>query len=382
MEAMTADGRLESDLSPRKLKIAGGALIGDAFGPQLLLAAATSALMLPLIKEFPPASFGGMSFGMGAAAATGLLALWPIGRVIDRWGMRPAMTGVALVAGATALIQSMLPVDIVSVCVCFGVLGVAGAAALAYTKVVAATFTQHRGKALALMALAAWVASILTPVAVQELLSHFDWRTVYRLLGIATLLTIPVLYLTVREPDERGNVARRFLPRRNARPLEGHSIKAALADRVFWLITFATGIVVGAATTSGAAAGVSGKGFAFIDAGWALWIASLVAPIGLLAGGWAADRFQTAKVAIPASLLSAISLVLMVVVTPVLGGVTLLATAMTMGRFGSAMLNPIGTYFTTRYFGLRAFAEISAVLSLLAASRPCWVVLSRRDFMK
>ena len=43
---------VESDFSPRKLKIAGACLIGMVLGTSLLLIGPMSMIMLPMIREF------------------------------------------------------------------------------------------------------------------------------------------------------------------------------------------------------------------------------------------------------------------------------------------------------------------------------------------
>jgi MFS family permease len=73
------------------------------------------------------------------------------------------------------------------------------------------------------------------------------------------------------------------------------------------------------------------------------------------------DKFHTVKVAIPFNIVSAIGALLLLAVSASFGGLPLLYTAVGLGGFALAANRPMGVYFHTRFFGLRAFTEISSL---------------------
>jgi hypothetical protein len=58
---------------------------------------------------------------------------------------------------------------------------------------------------------------------------------------------------------------------------------------------------------------------------------------------------------------------MLMVVTPVFGGVVLLTLALSLNSLAVSAARPMGTYFNTRFFGLKAFTEIYGIQSALQA---------------
>jgi len=108
-------------------------------------------------------------------------------------------------------------------------------------------------------------------------------------------------------------------------------------------------------------AALIGKGFSQTTAVGMTSVAMLTGLGGTIVGGILVDRFHTAKVAVPFALASAVGAVLLLFVTSKWGGVPMLVVAVALGGFAFAAARPMGTYFQTRFFGLKSFTEILAV---------------------
>lgn len=134
----------------------------------------------------------------------------------------------------------------------------------------------------------------------------------------------------------------------------------ALQDWVFWLTTAAVmfGMLIATGMTAHMIPALIGKGFSQTFAAEMTSLFLLAGIGGSLVGGYAVDRFQTAKVGAPFSLLAAVGAFLLMIVTPSYGGNAVLVVAMALGGFTFAAYRPMGTYFQTRFFGLGSFTEI------------------------
>ena len=79
----------------------------------------------------------------------GALVQQPLGRIVDRVGVRPMIIGGTLVVGLLVIAMSRQSGSLWQFYAIWGLLGVAGTTAIGYSKVIAALFSDHRGKALA-----------------------------------------------------------------------------------------------------------------------------------------------------------------------------------------------------------------------------------------
>jgi len=360
---------VESDFSPRKLKIAAAILIGQTFATSLLPYGAFSLLMIPLTREFGWTREQ-FSFATTFLFIFGAASLWPIGRIADRIGVRPVILTGTVIVGVITLALALQTRSLAQLYVCYALLGVFGSTGVAYLKVAAALFTQNRGKALAILGAESTVAAALIPLATNALLIHYGWRVMYLAFGALILAIVPILYFTLQEPG--ASAAHAHTEARGATParepqavrvrLEGMSIQQALHDRVFWLITLATlaGMLIATGMIANIVPALIGKGFSQTRAAEMTSLSMLVGLAGTLAGGHLADRYESARVAVPFSVLSAVGALLLLFVTASRGGLPLLVVAMALGGFALGAYRPMGTYFQTRYFGLGSFTEISS----------------------
>lgn len=353
----------ESDFSPRKLKIATGILIGQSFATSILPFSAVGLLLIPLTTEFHWTRTE-YSFGTAFLFFFGAVSLWPIGRIADRFGTKPVILFGTTVVGLITLAMSVQTKSLTQLYVYYALLGIFGSTGVAYSKMIAGLFTQNRGKAMAILGAESTVAMAFVPLVANALMLHYGWRVMYLAFGALILVIVPILFFLLEEPVPPNAPSRTVGDRAAPAPqVEGMTIGEALRDRVFWLITFNAllGLVIFIGMSSHMVAALIGKGFSQTTAVGMTSVAMLTGLGGTIVGGILVDRFHTAKVAVPFALASAVGAVLLLFVTSKWGGVPMLVVAVALGGFAFAAARPMGTYFQTRFFGLKSFTEILAV---------------------
>jgi cyanate permease len=90
---------------------------------------------------------------------------------------------------------------------------------------------------------------------------------------------------------------------------------------------------------------------------------SIAMAVGTLVGGWCLDRFDTAKVAAPFSMLSTLGLLGLLFLSGGTTGIAILAASTALMGFAGGAKRPMATYFQLRFFGLRDFGGILGVQS-------------------
>lgn len=371
----------EGDFSRRKIKIATAILVGQTFATSILPYSALTFVMIPMTREFGWTRTQ-FSFATTFLFIFGAVSLWPIGRIADRVGVRPVILTGTTIVGLVTIAMSRQTASLALLFALYTLLGMFGSTGVAYTKVAAALFTQNRGKALAILGAESTVAAAIIPILTNFLMLNYGWRTMYMVFGALILAIVPILYFTIEEPGQIGinlrphwvyksapsaaAAAAAVAPDRQAPPLsrpprlEGMRLSVALKDWVFWLITAAVmfGMLIATGMTAHMIPALIGKGFSQTFAAEMTSLFLLAGIGGSLVGGFAVDRFQTAKVGAPFSLLAAVGAFLLMIVTSSYGGNAVLVVAMALGGFTFAAYRPMGTYFQTRFFGLGSFTEI------------------------
>ena len=350
--------RYESDFSGRKIKLATIITLANMFATSLLPFGALTLINVPMTTEF------GWTQTEFAWAMTSLM--WfgactaPIfGRVADTFGVRlPLMIGTVGVASVTLSLGYIT--SLWQFYVAFGLLGVFGSSAIGYTKVISALFTQHRGKAMALLGVESTLAGAGIPYLLNWLISDFGWRHMFVICACIIFTIIPIIYMTLDEPGEIGSDRRLFRkrdPDASALILEGLTVPQIMRDRVFWLIVVAT--IIGTAPRAGMAPSLVPmlleKGFTQADAVTYMMVSTIIAPFGTLVGGWAMDRVNDSRIAIPFKFISFLGLLVFTLTSASSGGWPMLAIAVGLSGFSFGTARPIGTYLHIRFFGLKAF---------------------------
>lgn len=361
----------ESDFSLRKMRIAGVALIGGLFGSSMLPYGALMFAMLPMTQEFDWTRTE-FSWATTTLMWAGALSLPFMGRAIDRLGVRPVILGGTAVVGLITLALAHLGPNPWIFWALFAVLGAVGCSAIGYTKVTAALFTRHRGKALAVFGAESALVASVAPLLTNFLMQSYGWRGVFTVYGFIILAVLPLIFFLLPEPDARpGDPAwKRRAPAANALQhaaaaanVPGLTAHEALRDRVFWTLVVAS--ICAMAPASGMVnhmvAAVVEKGFTQTLAANLASVAMVCGVAWTLLGGYLVDKVPTARINIPFQLLSAFGVLLFSLVTPAFGGVALLLVAYNLQGLGLTAGRPMSTYFHSRFFGFRAFGEITAL---------------------
>lgn len=361
-----AAAQIESDFSPRKLKSAMVILVGQTFATSIVPLTAFTLVMIPLTREFGW-SRTEFSFAESFLWVFGSASTWPMGRLADKVGCRPVILVGTVAVGIVTFALALQTRSLLYLYTCYALLGLFGSTILAYTKLAAALFTRNRGKALAALGAESTAAAAIVPLLINELMLRFGWREMYMVLGSLIIALVPLLYFGLAEPGRelsRTSQSTARAPRADiAYTLEGMTVREALKDRVFWLIAAALliGFPIAAGMLAHLVPALMSRGFTQTQAADMLSVFTLAGLGGSLLGGFLADRFHTAKIAIPFSLLNTLSVLGLLAVSAATGGLVLLVGAMALGGFCVYGSRPMGAYFHTRYFGLKAFTEIYAV---------------------
>jgi MFS family permease len=355
----------ESDFSPRKMRIALAVLLGTLFGSSILPLMAFSLLLVPMTREFGWSATA-YSGGMTALMWCGALVQQPLGRIVDRVGVRPMIIGGTLIVGLLVIGMSRQNGSLWQFYAFWGVLGVTGTTAIGYSKVIAALFSDHRGKALAIFGVESSIAMAAAPLIINWLIQHYGWRGMFVGLGCIILAVIPLLLLFLEEPETPA-VAPGEAP--DPRALPGLTSGEVVRTRTFWLITLASFLAIAPAMglLPHYVPYLMSRGF---DGGYAAGMISastISMAVGTLVGGWATDRAATARIAAPFSVLSTIALVMMLSASASFGGVPLLIAAGGLLGFAGGAKRPMATYFHSRFFGLRSFAEVTGIQGTFSA---------------
>jgi len=349
----------ESDFSLRKLKVAAAIIAGTLFGSTVLPMMALGLLLLPMTGEFGW-SRTSFSLGMSAMMLGGSLSAPVLGALVDRLGVRPIIIGGTVLVGLMTMAMSLQTGPLWQFLAGFALLGALGSTAIGYAKVLGALFSKHRGKALAIFGVESSLAGALAIPIIQWLLVSHGWRGVFVGMGAVILATVPLLLVWLQEPE-----APAVAPGATPRDVPGDSLAEALRSRQFWFITLAgfLAIVPAIGLMPHMVPYMLARGIEMNSALSMVALMSIAMAVGTLAGGWCLDRFDTAKVAAPFSVLSTLGLLGLLFLSGGSAGVAILAASTALMGFAGGAKRPMATFFQLRFFGLRDFGGITGVQS-------------------
>jgi MFS family permease len=218
------------------------------------------------------------------------------GQLIDRLGPKVCY-GVGLGAIGMGYLAAGSVQSIGAYYVAVGVLGGIGAAALgmvAASSLIARWFTRQIGFTAALPYAAMGAGMILFPPLAQVLIDAVGWRDAYRLLGAVALAALAVVLILPLRRVGAGSAEWRA--RRVASTASGATswtVTAAVQTGAFWalfLAYFMTSVAAYAVLPHSVAYLVE-RGISPLAAASAFGLTGLMSAIGIIAMGWASDRF-------------------------------------------------------------------------------------------
>lgn len=388
MAEVAAEGRApaapgDSEFSWANIKIALACLAGMVVAYSTFVQGAMNLLQLPLTQDF--------KWSRAEVMLALPLMTWPtnllmpfVGRYFDKVGARKLLIasgiGISLVTFALAFTTS----NILYFYGCFVLLGLLGASVVGYYKVISSVFSRHRGKAFALFTVESTLVAAALPLLLNAVLDEWGWRGIFVALGAVKLfIAVPMLIAWLRDPAEEARKAPAPAAAAPSPAVDGMTVLETLRSRPFWMLILAN--LGGGLTIFGLipnmVAIAADQGVSRTTAVWAISFMALFNAAGQFSAGFVVDRIHTARVAGFYLLLFPFGLYLLSRTTGTSGLWPLFLGMALMGIGGGAQ-NPMQSYFITRFFGLKAFAQnqglFRAVQAVFTAPAP-WIVAKIHD---
>ncbi|MDV3455356.1 MFS transporter [Sphingomonas sp. HF-S4] len=332
-------------------------LFGISTGPAAFGLASMGVTAEPLAQQF-----GWSRTAISAAVSIMMLstaACMPIaGKLIDTLGARrvliPSVVILAMCVAGLGFVQTYW--QFIALYVAMGTIAV-GTNSTAYMRVITTWFDHRRGLAIGIAGSGTGLGFAYVPVLAQALLEYGGWRIAYLGLGAVLLVgTLPLVLLAIHEAP--GHDAPHDAP--EARSTTGDSMAQAMRKPDFWVLggIFVVLAFVLYGLIPHLVPLLQDRG---VPAGQAAGIASLFGMAtfgGRLLIGFMVDKHDARRIAFLFFSLSAIGLLLLALPLPLWA---FLPAALLLGGSLGAEVDMLA-YLTSRYFGLRCFAQIFSTL--------------------
>lgn len=339
-----------------------------------MLASGTSIIgtfgmfMLPILKEFGWGRARISGVVMAMSCTTALLA--PLfGRLFDRWGVRRiVLPGIVLFASAVMLL-SLASGSVAQFYFLFFLVGVSASfiSIVPFTKVVSSWFDKQRGVVLAFVGAGVSLGAAVLPHIARYFIAHWGWRFAYIGIGLVILaINLPVQFFWLREGAAASSTNR--APAGEKRQLaEPNGMSAARVRRAptYWVliaIIFLTTFAVGGISPHMAPLMI-GRGLSAQAAASTLSMYVLGGVGGRLLMGKLLDCFRTPRVALPFYLAAVAGVILL----QAAHSATVFALSGVLIGICLGAEGEMAPFLLSRYFGLKSFAEIYALLFLFLA---------------
>ncbi len=229
-------------------------------------------------------------FALSYAAAAPL-----VGQLVDRLGLRITYglgllvlgAGYALAGSVTAPWQYYLTAGL-----CGGI-GAAALGVIVASAILSRWFTKRMGSIVALPYAAVGAGMLIVPPVTQLLVDAYGWRSAHRLLGLATLALLPLLFLLPLRRISRGSEEWRAARQAAiASAGGGWTVTSVMRTSAFWGLFsayFWTAVAAYSVLPQSVAYLIE-IGFDPLVAASAFGMTGMLSAVGIIAVGWLSDR--------------------------------------------------------------------------------------------
>ena len=345
--------------------VVAASIVGVSVGSAQFAFGSLGLFMAPLSGEFGW-SRTQMSFALTVFTVAQALAAPLIGYLIDRLGVRRVLLPSLLVYAVLLSGVPLLVTQLWQLLALFFLVGFLATAtnSISYVRVVIAWFDCRRGLALGITMAGGGLGFFYVPPFVQYLIDLSGWRAGYYGLVGLIILALPVIYVVLREtPWDMGLAPDGIVAEQSdsdAEDTRGLLRAEAVKQGNFWklFVVFALLAFCLYGVLPHLVPMLTDRG---MQASQAAMVASTVG-VTMIAARWGVgyllDRFFAPYIALPCFLLSASGLAMLA--TGATGWPVFVAAAF-IGLSAGAEFDLLA-FLTGRYFGLRNFAGIYALL--------------------
>lgn len=360
----SAERPVRKPIPARGWLIIGICLIGISTGP-----AAFGLASLGLVINAFEQDFGWTRSQVSGAASMMMLctamSLPLVGKLVDKFGARRVLIPSVIALGLCLLAIPFAVSKVWQFMAAYILIGTvaAGANSVPYMRILASWFDRSRGLAIGIAGSGTGLGFAYVPLVGQAASQHFGWQGVYVALALIMLcVTLPMVLFLLKEKtaDQPNADSDSLVPEVNPADAMGDTLKQAMGKRDFWvlvsvfvslafvlygLIPHMVPLLTDRGMTPEAAATMASI-FGFATFGGRILIGFLV------------DRFDARRIAVIFFGLSALGMALLATPLPTWA---LIFPALLLGGSLGAEVDMLA-YLTSRYFGLKSFAQIFGVL--------------------
>lgn len=345
-----------SKIDGRRWAIVLISLFGISTGPAAFGLASIGIVAGPIAQEF-----GWSRTAISAAVSVMMLctalSLPLAGRLIDRFGARrvliPSLMLLAACLVGLSAVRSYW--QFIALYVGMGTIAV-GTNSTAYMRILAGWFDAKRGLAIGIAGSGTGLGFAYVPILTETVVADHGWRAGYLALAILLVATtLPLVVFLLKDSpkpivEDAAPIA--FVP--------GDTMLEAMRKTDFWVLggIFVVLAFVLYGLIPHLVPLLQDRGVSSADAAWIASIFGLSAFGGRLLIGFLVDKFDARRIAVTFFSLSAFGLLLLALPLPVWA---FLPAALLLGGSLGAEVDMLA-YLTSRYFGLRCFAQIFSTL--------------------
>ncbi|MCG8443645.1 MAG: MFS transporter [Caulobacterales bacterium] len=315
------------------------------------------ALVVPVTTEF---GWSRAQFQTAILFSSGLGALTApvVGWLIDRYGARrialPGLVGLA----AGFFIAASMSGPLWMLYLAYGAMALLGAGTIpvSWTRAIATNFFNRRGLALGLTLSGTGVCAMAAPHYTVWLESNFGWRAAYLGLGLLPILLAgPIVFFFFKPVERRGGD-----DAVNGQELTGYSLGEAARQYRFWVLLLS--ILAAYMGFSGIGTNLfpslTDDGLSARDAATVQSVFGGAIIVGRIVVGYLVDKFWAPGIA-------GVSMVMPFIGATIFAGSPGLEWAILAGfliGFAAGAELDLMSFLAARYFGLRHYAKIYAIL--------------------